>query len=172
MNPAKDHAYTHNENRSKICLFCLKKRGRNGTNVIVEIKTDGKIEALVNYIFKYKASDQSLPNGICRTCLMKLYSSKKQEKKLLESPKVDFNYKTVFTRQSSQELSCNCLICELARERPGIPQQDRALKSEIISKVKSNQSKGQYMRCFFNIPSQINYIYYLFDVVDIVCSII
>lgn len=144
MSYVKDHAYSHDENRRKICLFCLRKKGRNGTNVMINITKDGKIEALVNDIFKYDADDQGLPNAVCRTCLNKLYASNKNKKKLLEPPKVSFNYKYMCTRQSDEGLPCNCLICQLARARPGVSVDNKIPALRTVPKVIKNKFKGLY----------------------------
>lgn len=141
MSNVKDHAGTHDENRGKICLFCLKKQGRNGKSVIVKIIKNGKIEPLVQLIFDYDADDKCLPNGVCKTCLHKLYTSKEKNERLLEAPKVSFNYKSIETRQCEKELSCNCLICQLARKQP-INIAKKA-ESKLLSKLTDSQVKGK-----------------------------
>lgn len=135
MSFPKDHSYTHDENRSKVCLFCLKKRGRSGANQVREITKNGQIELLVNGIFEYDASNTHLPNGICKTCLNKLYASKDQTKKLLEIPKMSYNCKTIKTRSSADNVICGCLICQLARHRPGISKQNT---SKTLQKIKND----------------------------------
>lgn len=139
----KNHPGTHDENRRKICLFCCKKKGRNGASKIIVITLKGKIESLVNSVFKYEADDKSLPNGICSTCLNKLYEAKKTEKKLLEAPKLSFNYKNIKTRVEGDSL-CQCLICQLARKTHDNFSKNKPRKNSIVSNVMKNNLKGQY----------------------------
>lgn len=77
---------------------------------------------------------QQLPNGICKTCLNKLYASKDKTEKLLAIPKISYNCKTITTRSSGNNLICNCLICQLARQRPGISKQNT---SRTFQKIKN-----------------------------------
>ena len=142
---SKDHAGTHDENRSKICLFCLKKRGRSRKNEIRKIVKNGPVELLIiKDIFEYDASDKNLPNGICKTCLNKLYATKGKTKKLLKKPEWCFHYKTINTRSSDGSLKCDCLICKLARQRPGIHGQNQ---SKALQKMK-DKLEGLYLRYY------------------------
>lgn len=150
MSNSKDHPGTHDENRSKICIFCCKKKGGNGASKIIVITSKGKIESLVNSVFKYEADNKCLPNGICSTCLNKLYEEKKTEKKLLEAPKLSFNYKSMETRTEG-DLLCQCLICQLARKIPDNLSTNKSRKNSIASNVVERQLEGQYGSYFSTI---------------------
>lgn len=105
-------ALTHEENRKRVCLFCLKKCSiKDGVdkNKMRPITAKGKIDELINTIVKYDSTREELPNAICNSCCVKLYNKKLNAPDLLQ-----FKPLNTITR-SYNSILCQCLVCEIAR---------------------------------------------------------
>jgi len=98
-------ALTHDENRGKVCFLCFRKQKQ-----MFIIKHQLKID-MENHVDNY-GDERRLPAALCCTCKRKLFRAK-TEKKKLESPDLSIFKPVPVTRST-----CECKICEIARELP------------------------------------------------------
>lgn len=111
----KKKAGTHDENRGKVCLICLKKESRCN-NKFKKIYSKGKIEGMVNSIFKYSAYDEHLPNALCTACYRNLYRAKDGTRNTIELPDLSQFNRMKYSTGTPSQLSCQCKICNMVRE--------------------------------------------------------
>lgn len=110
----KDHAFSHVENRCRVCLLCSNK---NKCMVKITEKLHNKLD---NFI-KIDLNDDRFPNVLCTTCSRKLYetcSIKNSNKKNCISFEIKDYFKflkTIRTTRSSVDKVCICHLCKLAQ---------------------------------------------------------
>lgn len=106
-------AATHNENRKRVCILCLKKVCRFGCTEVRKIIGDGKVESYINELFKYNSSHEWLPSGICTSCLRKLHRSRNNGEKMAIPDLSEFEN----TKENIEpnDRNCQCKICRIAR---------------------------------------------------------
>ena len=103
----KKHPCSHEENRSKICLFCCCK-----TKVMFKI--DGELKKkLSDKLGSDEFMKNKYPSSLCATCRKKVYYSVKNKSKL-EITLPNFSGEIIITRQNIRKI-CGCGLCELAR---------------------------------------------------------
>lgn len=110
----KDKLVNHEENRKRICIFCLSKDGRG--NKFRKITSKGQTENMVNKHFRYNANDSRLPNGICNGCRTKLLRVKNGQ--AVDIPNLSqFYVSKIHTRSTvvSKDGICDCNICKTVR---------------------------------------------------------
>ncbi|KAJ8666312.1 hypothetical protein QAD02_007974 [Eretmocerus hayati] len=139
----KDHAYSHAENRSKLCVFCLKVK--SGMRVM------GKcLREKISQLTVYDAEDDRIPNSICECCKIKLYQAFKfgKEKPILPDYS-HFPFPSKNTRLKADKL-CECTSCLLARKK-GFEKKTALYESSVVMKVctkcRSEVAKGKEHRC-------------------------
>lgn len=101
-------AGTHEENRYKLCLICLKK-----SKVIIEVKGAIK-EKIVALCSEYDPNDERLPAALCTVCKIKVYRLFKEKKKSIKLKLSDYS-KFVPLRKNTREtinLKCQCSLCK------------------------------------------------------------
>lgn len=107
---------SHDDNRHRMCLMCLKKKTRSMETNCVKIFSKGRVEVMINTHFDFNANDERLPNAVCGVCLRNLYRLKSSALKSFKFPNLtDFYKNMVHTRSLSTSL-CTCKICIIARE--------------------------------------------------------
>lgn len=107
-------ALTHDENREKLCILCLKVSSKYVKTKFVKILSKGAIEAIIKSLVDYNASDQYYPNVICSGCLRKLYRFNKGLQKTIELPNLSPFDKP--KNKYSRNGFCQCSLCEIVRK--------------------------------------------------------
>lgn len=108
---------THDENRGKVCLLCLRKDTRISRLKYSKILPKGKLESMINKHVKYNALDNRLPNAICDVCRRKLYRIEKGSIENVNIPNLkQFFVKKIYTRTTQQKPNklCDCKLCQIA----------------------------------------------------------
>lgn len=108
------NASSHEENRTRVCLFCFKvnslKNSRTKTRNITT--ANGKFEKLVQALLpNYNISRMELLSGICNTCYTKLYNSKNS----LHLPDLTRFKPMKINTRSFISNKCMCALCIIAR---------------------------------------------------------
>lgn len=137
---SKDHAYSHSENQTKICLLCQKKK--NGMKII----GDAMKKLIQSCSAEYDPNDVRLPVVICSSCRIHVYklSKGKIEATISFANYLDFTLPPKSTRFNSSQLCC-CTLCEIARK-------DAIKMNGNITKKKLNESvKKLCVKCFSEI---------------------
>lgn len=112
----KSDSYSHEENRHRICFFCLTKI----TSAFSEIKNVLKaliISHFSDFSSKFDVSDDRFPAVICPACHTKLYKVRAGAK--IESLAIPDEYQNypilqkVVTRARAVQQRCACNICDI-----------------------------------------------------------
>lgn len=102
-------ARNHQESRKKVCLLCMRK-----SNEVISPSLQQKIIQKTSETFDF--NDPRVPLGICSSCRLsfssRLKSSLTEQSNLVL---IDFNSISVPRFHRSSPISCNCLICKVAR---------------------------------------------------------
>ncbi|CAH0551136.1 unnamed protein product [Brassicogethes aeneus] len=123
---------THDQNRAKVCLLCLKKESRCSKTKFVKIFSKGKVEVMIKTLFEYSVSDERLPNPICSGCLRKLYRIKDGSQETIDLSNLSQFYAK--TTRSTSLLPCMCKICYIARD----PLFKNDTKANILKPIRGN----------------------------------
>lgn len=129
---SKDHARTHEENRSVVCLFCLKKKDKMW-NIVGILKS--KIKNVVNI----NVDDSRYPSAVCSTCKIVLYKSCKQglgDQATLSLPDYSNFPALSCTTRSQDNILCECNLCKLVRAPP-----------QNIIRGKITKNKAAHRKC-------------------------
>lgn len=120
----------HEENRKKICYFCLKKKSRMLDN-------KGKIkEKILEFFNTFDDNDNRRPNAICDTCRILLY----RVEGYTEFKPPDYStFKVNYTTRSKDDKKCDCDIFCICR-KPGH-------KNFVKNAVKVKNSKKKCIKC-------------------------
>lgn len=114
----KDHARTHEENRSIICFICMQKKKQN-------YSITGSLKGRMVKLCNYNSADDRLPNVLCVNCKINVIQLTKNDKTDSNSQKIilpDYSHwKTINTR-SMNAGKCKCDLCKLA-VTAGVPKQ-------------------------------------------------
>ena len=108
ITKTKNHAYTHDENRLRICLLCQEKKR-------AMLHINQSIKNLLENNVTYDPHDMRLPIAICIKCKATLSKAEKGSKKIILSDYVTFTPPQKETRSRDNKL-CDCTFCNLARE--------------------------------------------------------
>lgn len=110
---SKDHAATHDENRLKMCLFCLKKKNKM-------IPISGVLKENIEKLVTYDECDERLPSVVCDACRILIYREIKKELSLRTLKLRDYsNFKVMDPNTRSKiDKTCECTLCDLSR-KPG-----------------------------------------------------
>ncbi|KAJ8672281.1 hypothetical protein QAD02_003540 [Eretmocerus hayati] len=105
----KDHAYSHSENRSKLCSLCLKKK--SGMRVVNET-----LQKHIQKIAVYNPDDDRIPNSICAPCKIGVYRNVKAGGKEIAFPDYSsFSHPLKSPRLNADRL-CDSTLCTMARK--------------------------------------------------------
>lgn len=131
---------THDENRLKVCLFCLRRDSRRNKHKFVKIIPYGKLENIINKHFRYSALDKRLPNAVCDSCRQKLYRIKNGSLEIIALPNLkQFHQKQISSRGRpipSNDI-CECKLCQIAGAT--LIQVDPENKSVILNRRKDRR---------------------------------
>ncbi|KAJ8685580.1 hypothetical protein QAD02_021373 [Eretmocerus hayati] len=132
----KDHAYSHAENRRRICVLC---QGKKSSMKVI----GASMKNLIQKFLSYNLEDDRLPAAICSACRIGVYRLSKGEK----SVKLQFPDYSKYTYPPPEKLSsreagiCPCTLCCLARKN-GRETWNRKKKFAPVSKKKLNTNKN------------------------------
>lgn len=107
---SKRQALTHDQNRLKVCLLCLKKK-KNMYAIKNQLENDLH-EYFPNYV-----DNEAIPAALCSSCKRRFYEKKCGGNNNLEFPDLSVFQLPKNTR-SRIDLKCNCKNCEIARSLP------------------------------------------------------
>lgn len=100
-------ARNHCESRKVVCILCLRK-----TKAILSSSAEQRIRSFFHQDIDF--NDPRVPCGICTTCRIDLVRKEKGQDVSL--PKLhDFSQVFVPRFLRSSPISCNCMICKIAR---------------------------------------------------------
>lgn len=143
LNKSKDHAGSHSENRMRICLFCLKKKGKM-------IKIDGALRTKIENVIEYDHEDNRLPSVVCSACKINVYRCVNNINNKTSIKLPDYShFRSIHknTRSKSAKL-CECSLCQLVR-KPGHP---NFLKSiQVSGKKTKNLTKKKCTKCLLEL---------------------
>ncbi|KAJ8671264.1 hypothetical protein QAD02_002523 [Eretmocerus hayati] len=102
---------THDAHRERVCCWCLKRIDKN--RKLCKIFPKSKIEALVNKLVDYRASDPKLPCVICDVCKTQLYRRKGNPEIQVSKPDYSKFVPIKMSLRSSEV--CVCRLCGIGR---------------------------------------------------------
>jgi hypothetical protein len=124
---------SHDENRSRVCLFCC---GKSSRSKFSNILPGSKLEKLINVTIKYNALDKRVPDVVCDKCRRKLYSSNIVLTANLKQF-YDKSHNTRTTPTASNKV-CDCKICQIANQ--GLFEISKSA-SDVIHSQKEDQTR-------------------------------
>lgn len=124
---------THNENRIKICLFCLKKKKPMH-------KIEGTLQKNIEAIINYDKTDDRLPAAVCVACKIIVYRSLKLEKEEIKITLPDYSKFQSLRKNTRSENSklCSCNLCELVRNPGSFNFVKKQSVSQEVKELKNN----------------------------------
>ncbi len=149
-NMSKHCAKSHEENRTKICLFCLKKG--------VELKN--LIPSMIHILkdkTNYDSTDIRLPCVVCKKCKVYFYKAVRDDggtKLQVMLPEYSkFTHVKRPLRNNAYMEICLCTLCTLARATPFTTarQKNSDQKKKLGSKLKNNASVYKNVKSLIDI---------------------
>lgn len=104
------NAYTHEENRFKVCYMCFKKQKE-----MFKITNPIKIH-IISLTGEFIEKD-SIPAALCSSCRRNLFRDVANKKKVNSPDFSSFPPLKKHTRSNLNE-NCDCRLCEIARSIP------------------------------------------------------
>lgn len=149
---SKDHGFSHEENRYKICLICLRK-----TEKMFEINEHllKNLKSALNMEF---VLEDHLPASLCSSCKRNIsFKLSKDNTRNVTLKLPDFSKFSDYEKRSSvtEKRMCSCYLCELARQ---LYKSKNKRKSNVtVSKSQKNVTTKRCCKCFKKIGQGVSH---------------